>query len=518
MDQSEIIARIKSNAGRWGIGTAATYLRQLESVGGLKGLNISQEKFNQAIKEAENKLTFCDPDMVVVNSDDDDGRIAYKLVEMETPEGEKLLVPQPGKKRRNAKREPTPGSVMEFEAIITTGRVDRDGDILEPKGAIVDPKSPLLWQHNPWEPIGKLIEVTKQNTKQVRGRFAIIDSPLGRDAAQLIEFGALRISHGFLPTEWKDRTDKKTDEWLGWHITAFDVMEVSVVSVPSNVDAVITAFDAQKLVHPLTKAWAKGIKDNRQVQGVGVNFETKDVVKYWDTPPAPEDTEWDGDAASKRWIEWSTVPETEEVDLGLYAKGFTWSEGDGEQLGDYKLPHHDILDGEVVVVKQALSAVVASLNGARGGIDLEEADRKRVYNHAVKHYKDAFPGSDIPELKDASAITNTKSGRSLSKANAASIQEARENVVAAKELDEQPRAGKALLREVVKSLDDVLASNEQADDDDNQRGFTGNDVMMYLAVHATAAELKEAKGIVGHGLTRIAKQASAKLVDRILNR
>ncbi len=287
-DFQEILDGLKCKGSRWGIGTAASYLRRLAAATGLKGLNVSEADFTKAIEAAERKLTFCDPDMVVVGSDATDGHTSYKLVPMELPEGGVLNVPQPGQKRRG-KREPTAGSVMEFDAIMTSSRVDRDGDILEPKGAEVDPKSPLLWQHNPWEPIGKLLEVTKQNSKQVRGRFAIIDSPLGRDAAQLVEFGALRISHGFLPKEWTDRRDK-SDEWLGWHITSYEMMEVSLVSVPSNVDAVVTAYDAQKLAHPLTKAWAQSIKETRPVQGKGITLPEEPEGTPEPTPKKETDT------------------------------------------------------------------------------------------------------------------------------------------------------------------------------------------------------------------------------------
>ncbi len=193
-DFQEIIDKSKDNGNRWGIGTAAGYLKRLEAAIGLKGLNVSQADFTKAIEAAEQKLTFCDPDMVVLGSDDNDGHIAYKLVEMEMPGGELLHVPQPGQKRK-AKREPTAGAVMEFDAIITSNRLDRDGDVLEPKGADVDMDLALLWQHSPWEPIGKLLGITKQNSRQLRGRFAIIDNALGRDAAQLVE--------SFLTDCWK---------------------------------------------------------------------------------------------------------------------------------------------------------------------------------------------------------------------------------------------------------------------------------------------------------------------------
>src|SRR5262245_54604133 len=56
----------------------------------------------------------------------------------------------------------TPGSICDFEAVITSGRKDRDGDILEPSGAILDPQCPLLWQHLPTMPIGRLVSKTVQ--------------------------------------------------------------------------------------------------------------------------------------------------------------------------------------------------------------------------------------------------------------------------------------------------------------------------------------------------------------------
>lgn len=158
----------------------------------------------------------------------------------------------------------SPGSVMDFDCIITSTLKDRDGDILESAGAIVDPKCPLLWQHIPLQPIGKLVSITAANSKTVQGRFAIADIPLGRDAAVLVEMQALRISHGFEPLAYEP-----IEKDGRWHITKFNVLEVSLVSVPSNVDAVITAFSRDKLHSPLIKGWAEKAYRDRPVQGKG---------------------------------------------------------------------------------------------------------------------------------------------------------------------------------------------------------------------------------------------------------
>jgi hypothetical protein len=98
------------------------------------------------------------------------------------------------------------------------------------------------------------------------GSYAIADTALGRDAATLVEFEALRISHGFRPLKFEriaSRTRGGPPE--GFHVFTFEVMETSLVSVPSNRDAVVTAFSRQKLHSPLVKSWAGGLMAGRPV-------------------------------------------------------------------------------------------------------------------------------------------------------------------------------------------------------------------------------------------------------------
>lgn len=169
-----------------------------------------------------------------------------------------------------------PRTLMVFENIVTTPLRDRDGDILRSEGAILDEQMPLLWHHMPPMPVGKMIKVLKQSKKGVKVLTALIDSQLGHDAAALIEFGALRISHGFRPLEFEPMKDG------GYDITSFEVLEESLVTVPSNVDAIITAFGRGKLCDPLVKSWAKGFSDARPAQGRGFNgSNTPATVERW---------------------------------------------------------------------------------------------------------------------------------------------------------------------------------------------------------------------------------------------
>lgn len=306
-----------------------------------------------------------------------------------------------------------PHTIATFPAIITTTTQDRDGDILESKGAQPDPLMPLLWQHIPDMPIGRLLGKAKVQSAKVTGRFTLANTPLGTDAALLAEHGALRISHGFLPLKWEP-----LDDGAGFHILEFKILETSLVSVPSNPDAVIEAFSREKLHHPLVKAWAGAkFKARPAVAAVGIDLPSeekgctchakaiKGAVPFKKTPAAPQGEAWEADAAVKGLREWAGVNEDEPsaAAWSKYEQGFGYVDGDGGKLTAYSYPHHEVKDGELVVNFKALSAGIAALNGARGGgSKLSDANRKAVYAHLKKHYE-AFPDEDVPELKSLDA-------------------------------------------------------------------------------------------------------------------
>jgi hypothetical protein len=75
-------------------------------------------------------------------------------------------------------------------------------------------------------------------------------------------------------------------------------------------------------------------------------------------------------------------------------------------LDNYKLPHHDIIDGSLSVVFRGVAAAVASLNGSRGQRpDIPEADREATYRHLARHYEQFE--EDAPPLKSIKEIDET---------------------------------------------------------------------------------------------------------------
>lgn len=171
--------------------------------------------------------------------------------------------------------------IMEFDCVVTSKIKDRDGDILEPMGAELDMKMPLLYQHFPCQPIGTIRAKLLQDSEKIIARFAVVDSVLGRDVAFLIEANVLRISQGFQPYEF-DFIEGKDGSGGGFHIKKYGILETSCVSIPSCVDAMIISHEKRKLHHPLMKKTAIKYAEDRTRYIVG-GWETKEPQQ----PQAP---------------------------------------------------------------------------------------------------------------------------------------------------------------------------------------------------------------------------------------
>lgn len=264
----------RNSASRWGIGTAKQYVSEMAQCltgGGICPAKVfgsaDAESWKKELDAAAGRLTYCD-----------DGMADTDYMQKSIRDGSGI----------------TPGAILEYDAVLSTTRKDRDGDILESGGLEIDTKMPLLWQHIQVSPIGKHVSVLKQTDDLIICRFAIADTELGRDAAVLTRFGALRKSHGFKPTEFEPveiiKSADGKDIVRGWHVKRASVLEGSQVSIPSNVDGnvlrtyekefdgICTAFSRNELKNDLVKSWAKGFFDKRPTQSTGFTLTTKSAV------------------------------------------------------------------------------------------------------------------------------------------------------------------------------------------------------------------------------------------------
>jgi len=123
------------------------------------------------------------------------------------------------------------------------------------------------------------------------------------------------------------------------------------------------------------------------------------VIRSKNYPLAPKDRAWDAAAARDRIVRWAGGPDKEDINWSKLRSCFLYvrSEDGEDNLTSYMFPYVDIINDEPHVVFRALAAIIAVLNGGRGGTNIPASDREGVYREAAKQYRrfDEEP----PELK-----------------------------------------------------------------------------------------------------------------------
>jgi len=268
--------------------------------------------------------------------------------------------------------------------IASTGVVDRHGESVNPKGWKLDNylKNPVVLIAHDYRslPIGKAIKVWVEDEK-LQALLQIANTEAGKEVFYLVEGGFLNtVSVGFIPTKYGVAGQDQ------YTIMEAELLEISFVAVPANPEALINN-DVQSRFLFLEKSI-----EEAQYKGV-VPFESYEK---------DDSSSWDGDKARKQLAKWASSDgsgDKDKIDWGKYKKGFAWfDEKNKENFGAYKLPHHYVKDGKLVTVWSGVKAAMGALLGARGGTDMPTEDRKGVYNHLAKHYKDF--DKEVPEFKE----------------------------------------------------------------------------------------------------------------------
>jgi HK97 family phage prohead protease len=129
-----------------------------------------------------------------------------------------------------------------IRGVATTPSPDRVGDIVEPLGVEFKNPLPLLWQHQASKPVGSVkfdkptkdgitFEAKIEKTEEPGTLKDRLD-----EAWQSVKMGLVRaVSIGFRSLE--EAYDREKG---GWHFLRTEVMELSLVTIPAQPDAVIT--------------------------------------------------------------------------------------------------------------------------------------------------------------------------------------------------------------------------------------------------------------------------------------
>lgn len=104
------------------------------------------------------------------------------------------------------------------------------------------------------------------------------------------------------------------------------------------------------------------------------------------SPTAPRERDWD----------WTGTDKLDEIrDHGGWkavANAHAWYDPSADEhdppheKGAYKLPHHELIGGRLHVNWRGVVSAMTVVNGARGGVDIPDRDRRKVYEHLAAHY------------------------------------------------------------------------------------------------------------------------------------
>lgn len=157
-----------------------------------------------------------------------------------------------------------------------------------------------------------------------------------------------------------------------------------------------------------------GAKNNAEAVGMFTNAQgdSIDVVEVeiaanastpaMRLPIAPKDTNWDGSAAEGRIREYTA---STDAPSSNYRKFFMFfDQANADQFSAYKLPFADIINGKPHVIPAAISAIQGALSGARGGVDIPDADRQRIQDFVTAYQ------SRIEREQSSVANTNDQCG------------------------------------------------------------------------------------------------------------
>jgi hypothetical protein len=490
----------------YGIATADKYARTILEC---QGVEHCEKLFGGLdreglLKEAGEKLVYSNEDMIV------EAKQASGEFEDILPEG--VEAPK--------------NTLMVFRHVLTTPRKDRDGDILRTGGAEVDEKMLLLWQHIHTLPIGKLLAIETHNSKTLRNISCIVDmNELAHDSAVMIDNGMGRFSHGFRALEFETLKAEpgETNGPPGFDVKRFEIMEESLVSVPSNIDAetedILLSLTSQKRLksEPVLKYVETHCKQDGTVSVPGVEMPTKAGqlhlkfagVDIAITQPEPENKSPCSCETPEEKTFDDGEPEIEKSSTrlppGSLEGSYEWTETRLRQSA------HRFLDLQAVDLNARFVWVAGTF--ASNAIICAEHERSNVpdefvYYKADWEMKDGAPNFkgeptaievsvSLDEIRSLSPLTKDKIpqtekvGRTLSRANMQKLQAVHDDLKEMGGSDNLTRGQHAMCERCAKTLDEVIRSATPDEDPEGEAGAKPEKKLAEVLLHLYEADQEQ---------------------------
>src|SRR5512146_3249004 len=117
-----------------------------------------------------------------------------------------------------------------------------------------------------------------------------------------------------------------------------------------------------------------------------------------DWPLSERTHAFDDAAAEARIQKWASSDgsgDKDKINWDKYASVHFWRDpADREDMGGYKLKFCDVVGGRVVAVWRGIATAAAVMQGARGGVNIPEADRAGVQAKIASYYAKARTAFD----------------------------------------------------------------------------------------------------------------------------
>jgi len=246
-----------------------------------------------------------------------------------------------------------------FEGYLSVfGNIDSYKDIVEPgafQKTIKDATSrggkylfPVLWQHDPKEPIGGFTNM-KEDGRGLRVQGQIdLSTPRGQQAYSGLRMGYLDgLSIGY-------DTIKQRYSGEVRHLLELRMWEGSVVTFPAN---------------ELTRV-----------------TNVKAACGSTDWPLGERNAPWDGARAHREILAWATSENGDLDTAKMKSVHFYVDDESDDRAGDYKMPFCFIRNGNPVAMPKGIMTCAAVLQGAMGGGEFGDAD-EAMKTRIASYYK-----------------------------------------------------------------------------------------------------------------------------------
>jgi HK97 family phage prohead protease len=268
----------------------------------------------------------------------------------------------------------------QIRVVASTPTPDRVKDVMVAEGCDLTEyrANPIvLANHNPACPIGTAdVEI-----KNGRVEATITFAPAGASAkadeyCALAKAGVLNaVSVGF------ETLDAEPIRGGGERVKSWSLLELSLVSVPANPEAVVTARSLEKAD---AEKWKVGASRNL---------------------PLDEESDWDGAEAEKSIFEKADF-DGDDPDTVFARKGFlVYDSVDPAKKGSYKLPFAKVVDGRLTAVAAGIRAAASRLKQADIPDDVAEKARGVIDHYEAKMKSD---GKSAPLSRRVKAVVASR--------------------------------------------------------------------------------------------------------------